>query len=165
MGSLKFVSTLALVSLAFFNMVVALPYNSHNSSIQSSRQHYDNQTVTFSSTPTRITTLTTTGTYPENSPTVTPKSLFRSKSISNSTFTTSAPTATSASAPASSSSSSKYPPLHYSVVKNYFGTSFFDQFNFYTGEDPTHGFVEYLSFKFLVLMAVLWMKQRQNFPI
>ena len=41
------------------------------------------------------------------------------------------------------SSASKYPPLEYSLLKSYSAGSFFDQFNFYTGEDPTHGFVEY----------------------
>jgi SLT domain-containing protein len=37
----------------------------------------------------------------------------------------------------------KYPAASYSVVKSYCnGGSFFDEFNFYTGEDPTHGFVQ-----------------------
>ena len=43
-----------------------------------------------------------------------------------------------------SSSTSKYLPLDYSLVKSYSAGSFFDQFNFYTGPDPTHGFVEYI---------------------
>src|SRR5437667_2665067 len=41
------------------------------------------------------------------------------------------------------SSTSKYSPLEYSLLKSYSAGSFFDQFNFYTGEDPTHGFVQY----------------------
>lgn len=43
-----------------------------------------------------------------------------------------------------SSSSSFYPPQRYSLVKNYMDDgNFFDQFDFYTGSDPTNGFVQY----------------------
>lgn len=53
--------------------------------------------------------------------------------------------ANSAAPSSSSSPSTKYPPLSYSLVKSYSGGSFFDQFNFFTGDDPTHGFVEYIK--------------------
>jgi hypothetical protein len=37
----------------------------------------------------------------------------------------------------------KYPAASYSVLKSYCnGGSFFDEFNFFTGEDPTNGFVQ-----------------------
>jgi hypothetical protein len=32
----------------------------------------------------------------------------------------------------------------YTLVKDYSSSSFFDEFNFFSGEDPTHGFVEYI---------------------
>jgi hypothetical protein len=35
-------------------------------------------------------------------------------------------------------------PGAYSLVKDYSASSFFDEFNFFSGEDPTHGFVEYI---------------------
>jgi len=59
-----------------------------------------------------------------------------------------APSASTAESPApastSSSSSSFYPSQRYSLVKNYMDDgNFFDQFDFYTGSDPTNGFVEY----------------------
>ena len=46
-----------------------------------------------------------------------------------------------------SSSSSKYPAQDYTLVKEFCtgGTAFFDQFNFFTGADPTHGFVNYVD--------------------
>jgi hypothetical protein len=40
----------------------------------------------------------------------------------------------------------KYPAASYSLVKSYCnGGSFFDEFNFFTGDDPTHGFVQYVD--------------------
>ena len=51
-------------------------------------------------------------------------------------------------APHKSPSAKKYPPLNYKLIKSYSPGSFFDQFHFYTGPDPTHGFVEYASIKF-----------------
>ena len=61
--------------------------------------------------------------------------------------TTTTSTTTAAAPPRSSmSSSSRYPPLDYSLVKCYSdGGSFFDNFNFFTGSDPTHGFVEFVD--------------------
>jgi hypothetical protein len=115
-------STLALVSL-LFNLVAARPYKNHNGG---------GRTVTSSFTSRRIATSTSTDTADTAAPI---PSALRSHRA----------TSTSKSASASPTSTSKYPPLDYSVVKSYSGGSFFDQFNFYTGEDPTHGFVEYDS--------------------
>lgn len=38
-----------------------------------------------------------------------------------------------------------YPTASYNLVKDYEGgtDNFFNHFNFYTGQDPTHGFVKY----------------------
>ena len=41
----------------------------------------------------------------------------------------------------------------YSLVKSYCSGSFFDQFNFFTGEDPTHGFVEYIHSSSVLIIA------------
>lgn len=35
-----------------------------------------------------------------------------------------------------------YAPLNYNLVDTYRGTTFFDSFNFYSGPDPTWGYVE-----------------------
>lgn len=35
-----------------------------------------------------------------------------------------------------------YSKLNYRLVEEYSGTSFFDKFDYYSGEDPTHGFVQ-----------------------
>lgn len=35
-----------------------------------------------------------------------------------------------------------YPRLSYSLVDTYSGTSFFDNFNYFTGYDPAQGFVQ-----------------------
>ncbi|CAI6096387.1 unnamed protein product [Clonostachys chloroleuca] len=37
-----------------------------------------------------------------------------------------------------------YSQLSYSLKETYSGTSFFDNFNYFTGYDPTHGFVHYV---------------------
>jgi hypothetical protein len=87
---------------------------------------------------------------PANTPNVVqpPPAIFSSKFssffTSTSTLETSTSTTTSSAATSTSSSNSKYPPLDYSLVKCYAG-DFFDQFDFFTGADPTNGFVEYLS--------------------
>lgn len=72
-----------------------------------------------------------------------PPAIFSSKFTSFFTSTTlETSTSTTTSSPATSSSSnSEYPPLDYSLVKCYAG-DFFDQFDFFTGADPTNGFVE-----------------------
>ena len=47
----------------------------------------------------------------------------------------------------------KYSPLNYSLRDTYSGLSFFDNFEYYTSTDPTHGFVQYVhSFHGLRLM-------------
>ncbi|KAI9924860.1 hypothetical protein ASPWEDRAFT_740224 [Aspergillus wentii DTO 134E9] len=38
-----------------------------------------------------------------------------------------------------------YVPLEYKLVDTYAGTSFFDQFDYFSAEDPTHGFVHYVD--------------------
>ncbi|KAJ5885505.1 hypothetical protein N7495_010015 [Penicillium taxi] len=38
-----------------------------------------------------------------------------------------------------------YTPLNYHLVDTYQGTSFFDRFNYFSGEDPTYGFVVYVN--------------------
>jgi len=82
---------------------------------------------------------------PANTPNVVPPppGIYSSKFTSTSTLETSTSTTTSSAATSTSSSNSKYPPLDYSLVKCYAG-DFFDQFDFFTGADPTNGFVEYL---------------------
>lgn len=35
-----------------------------------------------------------------------------------------------------------YSKLNYRLVEEYSGTTFFDKFDYYSGEDPTHGFVQ-----------------------
>lgn len=35
----------------------------------------------------------------------------------------------------------------YSLVDNFEGSTFFSNFDFFTGEDPTHGFVKYVGEK------------------
>jgi len=37
-----------------------------------------------------------------------------------------------------------YSPLSYTLQDTYSGTSFFDNFDYFTGYDPTHGFVHYV---------------------
>ncbi|KAJ5924141.1 hypothetical protein N7466_008328 [Penicillium verhagenii] len=39
----------------------------------------------------------------------------------------------------------KYTPLNYRLVDKYEGESFFDNFRYFTDEDPTHGFVVYVN--------------------
>ncbi|KAJ6088700.1 hypothetical protein N7486_009961 [Penicillium sp. IBT 16267x] len=39
----------------------------------------------------------------------------------------------------------KYLPLNYRLVNRYQGTSFFDQFHYFTDDDPTDGFVVYVN--------------------
>ncbi|KAJ5972993.1 Concanavalin A-like lectin/glucanase subgroup [Penicillium vulpinum] len=38
-----------------------------------------------------------------------------------------------------------YSKLEYSLKDNYSGSSFFDNFEYFTGADPTHGFVQYID--------------------
>ena len=38
-----------------------------------------------------------------------------------------------------------YIPLNYKLVDTYGGTSFFDQFDYFSGEDPTNGHVVYVT--------------------
>ncbi|KAJ6122745.1 concanavalin A-like lectin/glucanase domain-containing protein [Penicillium capsulatum] len=38
-----------------------------------------------------------------------------------------------------------YTPLNYSLVDTYQGTSFFDRFDYFAGQDPTNGFVVYVN--------------------
>ncbi|KAG0155593.1 hypothetical protein PDIDSM_2765 [Penicillium digitatum] len=38
-----------------------------------------------------------------------------------------------------------YSPLHYTLIDNYSGPTFFDQFTYFTDEDPTMGFVVYVN--------------------
>lgn len=39
----------------------------------------------------------------------------------------------------------KYSKLNYTLVDTYEGPSFFDNFDFFSGEDPTYGFVQYVD--------------------
>jgi len=128
MGFSRFLSTLALVSLVFssFDLVAARPYGhghkEHKTFTKTIRSTY---TVTESTPAPAVHTTVT-----ETSPNVVPTG----------TSTSTTPNGTQL----PSSSSSKYPAQSYSLVKEYCsgGTTFFDQFNFFTGDDPTHGFVE-----------------------
>ena len=146
MGFFNFVSTLALVSLAFNSnyFVAARPHRNkvrlYNKitimAVVVKEGRGQQTTITLSVTPRSpfLPQDTPTNSAPIASPPPA-KSHAHSKAGTTTTTTSTAPHA-------SSSSSSKYPPLDYSLVKSYSAGSFFDQFNFYTGSDPTHGFVE-----------------------
>jgi hypothetical protein len=137
MGFSNWVSTFALVSLAFssFNLVAARPHHNHPAPLENRGGHHHNdQTASIDAVP-FVSTSTSTGSVTDIAR-IRHGSPKHSKSASTSTSSSSDSTPTS--------SSSQYPPLTYSLVKCYSEGSFFDQFNFYTGSDPTHGFVEYL---------------------
>jgi len=149
MGFSDFVSTLALVSLVFNNnyLVAARPHRNQRSAFHKNHHHGggsdggrgggQQSSITLSVTHTPMSPFPpqdTTNAEPIAPP---PPAILHAHSKARTTTTT-----TSTAPQASSSSSSKYPPLDYSLVKSYSPGSFFDQFNFYTGSDPTHGFVE-----------------------
>jgi hypothetical protein len=147
MGFLNFVSTLALVSLAFNSdaFVAARPHDHQGSRFKQNRRHggsseggQQQTTIASSVMHTQMSKFHPQGTPTSAGPIAShppAKSHAHSKAGTATTKTRKAPHA-------SSSSSSKYPPLDYSLVKSYSVGSFFDQFNFYTGSDPTNGFVE-----------------------
>lgn len=140
MGFFNFVLIFALVSLAFINshFVVALPAshkNQTNGDDGALRMGKHRSSITSS------TTSTTSGTPIAAAPqAVSAISDLHSHAHSHSKSASTA-TKTRTHHP-SPTSSSQYPPLDYTLVKSYSAGSFFDQFNFYTGSDPTHGFVE-----------------------
>ena len=160
---LNFVSTLALVSLfsSFTQYVAGRPHefgnrNNHGGITKTVTEYSTrylrsthlttiSQTVatvqpaaqgnkkTKSKTTTKQTTFTTIQQSPSSS-----KAARKTISIekSSSTTTSSSPVETN----------TKYPAASYSLVKSYCnGGSFFDEFNFFTGDDPTHGFVQYVD--------------------
>jgi len=100
---------------------------------------YKHRTTTLATTGTQVSTAKTCTTTSNNAPIAHPcPEKSRTKTA----------TTTTSMAPHNSSSTSKYLPLDYSLVKSYSAGSFFEQFDFYTGADPTHGFVEYFLIKF-----------------
>jgi hypothetical protein len=144
MGFSKFFSTFALVSL-FISLhgVAALPHDGGHHH----HHHHERPTTTeiagppeVSSTEAPVVPIATVtepagtpaaGTHRGHTSKSTTAASPQSPTISSGT---SAPTATSV--PGGSSGT-------YSLLKDFCGNSFFNEFNFYTGPDPTHGFVEY----------------------
>ena len=102
----------------------------------SERMHH---TTTLATTGTQVSTIKTCTTTSNNAP-ITHSCPEKSR--------TKTATTTTSMTPHNSSSTSRYLPLDYSLVKSYSAGSFFEQFDFYTGADPTHGFVEYFLVKF-----------------
>ncbi|KAF2086575.1 glycoside hydrolase family 16 protein [Saccharata proteae CBS 121410] len=49
-----------------------------------------------------------------------------------------------------------YSRLNYTLTKEYSGTNFFDDFEFYTATDPTHGFVDYVDNRTATLMNLTY---------
>ncbi|KAL2827234.1 concanavalin A-like lectin/glucanase domain-containing protein [Aspergillus cavernicola] len=47
--------------------------------------------------------------------------------------------------PSKASQYPDYDPLHYVLIETYSGPSFFDKFNYFSDEDPTGGFVQYVN--------------------
>jgi hypothetical protein len=162
MGILQFFSTLALGTLAIssFEFVAARPHHHHH---HSGVGHVSGKPDVYVTTIYTTVHTTVHTRFPQSSghrPSQIPNSFspYHSsrpvKSASNSTihrstkvrpthtksFTTptTKPTRTSAEPTPSATGGA------YSLVKSYCSESFFDQFNFFTGEDPTHGFVEYV---------------------
>jgi hypothetical protein len=121
---ITFLSQLALVSLAIsFETVAAHPRHRHNE-----RAHHHGQPQ-----PRPVATTTTTvpnvpfATRGIPSPAPAPATI--SNSVGNITSRTPPPPATGGSGA-------------YQLVTSYSGSSFFNNFNFFTGADPTHGFVK-----------------------
>ena len=163
---LKFVSTLALVSLfsaSFPQLVAGRPheFGAHNNHVggaitktvteYSTRYVRSTQITTISpdaanvqpavqtniktksKSTTKRTTFTTIRQQPSHS---------NDKSATKSITVSVEPSSTTSSPP--EETNTKYPAARYSLVKSYCnGGSFFDEFNFFTGDDPTHGFVQY----------------------
>ena len=120
---ITFLSQLALVSLAIsFETVAAHPRHRHNE-----RAHHHGQPQ-----PRPVTTTTTT--VPNDVP-------FATRGVPG-------PAPAPATIPNSGGNITSKPPPPtggsgaYQLVKSYSGSSFFNNFNFFTGADPTHGFVK-----------------------
>lgn len=136
MGFFNFVSIFVLVSFSFNNnhFVAARPHQNNGSALVQIHHNAGGDNPEITTTPLSTFLPQATAIDPPQ-PAVSSKSHTHSKAKHTATKTSTSPKA-------SSSSSSKYPPLDYSLVKSYSTGSFFDQFDFYTGSDPTHGFVE-----------------------
>jgi septal ring-binding cell division protein DamX len=165
MGILQFFSTLALGTLAIssFEFVAARPHrHHHHSGVDDVSSQSDVYVTTIYTTVHK--TVHTRYTQPAghgSSQIPNSFSAYHSsrpvKSAANSTIATSTkdrttkarPTHTKSFTTSTTSPTSTEPAPSatggaYSLVKSYCSESFFDQFNFFTGEDPTHGFVEYV---------------------
>lgn len=63
-----------------------------------------------------------------------------------------------------------YTPLKYRLVDDYSGTSFFDKFDYFSAQDPTDGFVQYVLFYWLRVVCVclanvvvgMWIRRRRR---
>lgn len=153
MGLSNFLSTLALVSLTFsFDLVAARPFghkhDQHMTLTKTVRSTYTttlNDATAEGAHSTFYTTLYTTIHHGGAGASSVISSESETPEVA--TQTPSGSTATSATSPSAtegSSSNGLYPPQTYTLVKEFCngGTAFFDEFNFYTGSDPTNGFVE-----------------------
>jgi hypothetical protein len=168
MGVFQFFSTLALGTLAIsssFNLVAARPHR------QGQHHHHSGVSDVSEDPNVYITTIYTTvhtTVHTRFTPTVEskiPQSQIPNsfshvqyssrivQSASNSTVQRSTkvrPTFTKSTFETSTTSPTTAEPIPsatggaYSLVKSYCSGSFFDQFDFFTGSDPTHGFVEYI---------------------
>jgi hypothetical protein len=155
MGLSRFLSTLALVSLTFsFDSVAARPFK-HKEHKTLTKTVHSTYTTILKETPqapapnvhsTFYTTYYTTIANGGGSPSPEPEAPAETPTAAHhGTKTSAAQTGTQSPA----SSNSQYPAQSYSLVKEYSGSSFFDQFTFYTGSDPTNGFVEYVLFSII----------------
>jgi len=132
MGVLRFVSRLALVSLAINSASFEM--------VEAAKHHKPTTTIAVNAPPAAPPAAQTPAV--QNPKPVTTKAA--------NTITTSSSTTSPGPAVATVSIESNTTGVTnlgaYSLVKNYAGSSFFDQFNFFSGSDPTHGFVEYIPF-------------------
>jgi len=150
LGSLTLVS-LGLLSLNAFVVAVRPHHHEALHHVDGGGNHHHPGGNTHSTSTTFTTTRRFTRTHDASPISASPPPSFpvpdfHRPSKRPSSTTTMSTTTASASASSSTSSTSKYPPLDYSLVKCYSdGGSFFDNFNFFTGSDPTHGFVEFVD--------------------
>lgn len=160
---LNFVSTLALVSLfsSFTQHVAGRPHdfgarNNHGGITRtvteySTRYVRSTQITTISQSVATVQPAVQANTKTKGK-TTTKKTTFTTIQQSQSTSKAGTKTISIVKSSSTTTSSSpvetntKYPAQSYSLVKSYCnGGSFFEEFTFYTGDDPTHGFVQYVD--------------------